>query len=552
MKNLTLILLSCFFAFQVLAQNRYVEEVFPEVKVSDDIVYGRNATFFSYTSLGDLKPEDLKMDVYEPIGDTIQERPLVLIFHDGYFLPPIVNGSIIGTKRDSSVVEICTQLARRGFTAAAVSYRQGWNPLANSEVELTLGLLMAKYRGVQDGRTAIRFFKRNYTENGNEFGIDPKKITVWGIGTGGTIALNMVALSHIDDIVNTTNYPGKFLYDSDGDGIPDIPMILEAFNGDIEGKNLTIAPYDYLYMEAGDTTNYENHSDYNSDFHLSVNVGGSVADIGWLYDNHIPTISVQSIYDMKHPYEESFYVIHPGIIYFLTQGSKLIGELQDSLGNNNAWKEGIHSDDLYTQVAMEHSDIAGHPYFEGLYPYVNGINSNQIDEGVVIDWWDPNGSSPIDGPGMGLSWNEIPHPDSNAGSFHDYGLLTNENMSAEKARANIDTIMNYVIPRACISLELSECVGDVFVNSTSTIENNTKIKLFPNPAINMLTIDAGSEAIQSIQLFDFNGQLLKTVELSNATKKEIDLSDFSDGFYIVKVHVGDVQFFKKFVISGRI
>jgi len=547
MKSILLLLLQCLFVFQSLGQSRYLEEVFQEVKISSDIVYGRNASVFSNSIfLGELKPIDLKMDVYEPIGDTLQERPLVLVFHDGNFLPPIINGSIIGSKKDSSVVEICTQLARRGFTAAALTYRQGWNPQAKSHVLLTLSLIQAIYRGVQDGRTAIRFFKRDYEENENEFHIDPNRITVWGNGTGGVVALNMVALSHINDIIFTSNGAGKFLYDSDGDGIPDTSMVPEEILGDIEGKNLTIAPYDYLYSEAGDTSNFENHSNYESNFHLSVNVGGSVADISWLHDNQSPTISIQSVLDQIYPYDEYYFVIHPGTFYFLTQGSKLIGELQDSLGNNQAWIDGINSDYPYTQQAILHSDIAEHPYYEGVYPYINELNSNYLNEGVVIDWWDPNGTSPIDGPGMGLPWNEVLYPGINEVSYHDYALLKNENMSAEKARANIDTIMNYFAPRACITLDLSDCVGDVFTNSTSKIANNTKIKLFPNPAFDQLTIDAGGEEILSIQIFDFNGQLLKTFLLSNTNVKEIDLGDIPDGFYVVKVHLKNEQVFQKF------
>ena len=98
------------------------------------------------------------MDVYQPSGDTETSRPLVLVFHTGNFLPNVLNGQISGTKKDSSVVEICTQLARRGYVAASVDYRVGWNPLASTQPERALGLIQAAYRGLQDGRNAIRYF----------------------------------------------------------------------------------------------------------------------------------------------------------------------------------------------------------------------------------------------------------------------------------------------------------------------------------------------------------------------------------------------------------
>ena len=75
----------------------------------------------------------------------------------------------------------------------------------------------------------------------------------------------MATLDHIDEFITTTHSPGKFLFDENGDGFPDTPMVIEAFHGDIEGKNLTIAPDDFFGFPTGDTTNYPNHIEYNSD-----------------------------------------------------------------------------------------------------------------------------------------------------------------------------------------------------------------------------------------------------------------------------------------------
>jgi len=547
MKNLGLILIQCLFIFQSFAQSRYLSEVFPDVKVSSDVVYGRNATIFTKPLLGHLTPVDLKMDVYEPIGDTLQERPLVLVIHDGNFFPQVLNGSIIGSKTDSSVVEICTQLAKRGFTAAAITYRQGWNPLGVSQLDRVTTMIQALYRGVQDGRTAIRFFRKNYNEEDNEFHIDPNRITVWGNGTGAFVALNMVAISHINDFALTTNGPGKFLFDSDNDGVPDTPMVLEEIHGDIEGKNLTIAPYDFLGITEGDTTNYANHLNYSSEFHLSVNISGSVADIGWMNDNSIPTISIQSIFDLYYPYNEFSFVVHPGTLYFQTQGSELIGELQENLGNNQAWKDGIKEDEIYTKEANWHSAIAGHPYYEGVYPVINSANSNGIHEGVVIDWWDPNSPSPIDGPGLGLPWNEV--PSSSGLSMHDLELIRNENMSAEKARANIDTIMNYFAPRACITLELSDCHSDIFTSSAEEQLDDSSIKIFPNPSNGLLTINASEKTLELIQVFDLDGRLVKSLSQIHGTEKEIDLSDLVKGIYLIKIQLNDAIVVRKIMLN---
>jgi carboxylesterase type B len=103
--------------------------------------------------------ENLLMDVYQPAGDSEADRPVILYFHTGNFLPQYVNGSAVGTRTDSSAVEICSRFARMGYVVASVDYRLGWNPLAGTQTERTTQLIQAAYRGVQDSRTAVRYFR---------------------------------------------------------------------------------------------------------------------------------------------------------------------------------------------------------------------------------------------------------------------------------------------------------------------------------------------------------------------------------------------------------
>src|ERR1035437_10377901 len=107
------------------AQQRYLDDVFTGVTVTSDIVYATNITVITGTPAAG----SLKMDVYEPTGDTASARPLILVFHTGSFLPAVMNGQPTGSKKDSAIVEMCTRFAKKGYVAAAVDYRQGWNPL---------------------------------------------------------------------------------------------------------------------------------------------------------------------------------------------------------------------------------------------------------------------------------------------------------------------------------------------------------------------------------------------------------------------------------------
>nr|HPJ54103.1 hypothetical protein [Flavobacteriales bacterium] len=153
-------------ATQVQAQQRYLEEIFTdaEINVTANVIYGTNVNFLTsnlaspdvgpnivqlqglvdmqqpipapFYDPGDastaLKVVDVRMDIYEPDqgADSETARPVVLYVHTGDALPPPLNGSPTGRKEDSTVVEMCRRMARRGYVAVAMNYRHGWNPLA--------------------------------------------------------------------------------------------------------------------------------------------------------------------------------------------------------------------------------------------------------------------------------------------------------------------------------------------------------------------------------------------------------------------------------------
>lgn len=539
----TLVLLFTFiFACQVgIAQeNRYLQEVFDDVVVTPDVTYGVNATILAITQVGELIPEELKMDIYEPANDNVAERPLVLVFHTGNFLPPVTNGQIAGSRTDSSAVEICTRLAKHGYVAASVTYRLGWNPLAPTQPERALGLIQAAYRGIQDGRTAIRYFKKTAAEDGNPYGVDTERITTFGLGTGGYLVLGLVGVTDYLEIPTTTNPPGKFLLDLNGDMIPETPMVVEAYHGDIEGKVLTVAPDDAFGFPAGDTSNYVNWPEYSSDFQLCTNVGGALGDISWLEEGDPPIISVQSAFDFFAPYDDAVLIVPTtGDPIVQVQGSFAVAQRQDELGNNQVFIDaGI--DDVYTDQAIANSATAMHDYFEALYPVTNLPNGNGIDEGVIINWWDPGAPAP--GAGMGIPWNMLPHPAG--GTFHTQGLITNEGMSAEKARTNIDTILAYFAPRAFAALELD------IVNTENLNPGEVHLQVAPNPVGNEVVLTTREEnPMQSIRIFDINGRLVRSYDNINYHYFFMNRGDMPSGTYIVNIQFDQGQTSQKLIFD---
>lgn len=148
--------------------NRYKKQIFTATTPELDTKYGAAPKWvFPYLN------EDLKLNVYKPSVDPHQKRPLLIMAHAGGFL----NGS----KGVDDMVAMCDSFARRGFVTATIDYRKGFNPLDGESAE------RAVYRGIQDGKAAVRYFK----EKASTYGIDTNYIFFGGMSAGGYIALHV-------------------------------------------------------------------------------------------------------------------------------------------------------------------------------------------------------------------------------------------------------------------------------------------------------------------------------------------------------------------------
>lgn len=130
-------------------------------------IFNRDPVSYAVTDL-----QGLKMDIYEPSGDTLRKRPLVLLLHGGAF--------ILGDKATESIQELAGDFARKGYVVAAINYRIGFNPASKSSLE------RAAYRAVQDARAALRFL----SANAGKYGIDPDYVLLGGSSAGAITALN--------------------------------------------------------------------------------------------------------------------------------------------------------------------------------------------------------------------------------------------------------------------------------------------------------------------------------------------------------------------------
>ncbi len=127
----------------------------------------------------DSQNVNLTMDIFEPDGDTAAIRPLVIVCFGGGFLD--------GNRKYWSIRLICQSLARMGYVVASIDYRLGMN-IFDQDLATR-----AVYRGVQDSRSAIRFFRAD-AANANTYRIDPNKVFIGGHSAGAFIALHNMYL----------------------------------------------------------------------------------------------------------------------------------------------------------------------------------------------------------------------------------------------------------------------------------------------------------------------------------------------------------------------
>jgi predicted esterase len=121
----------------------------------------------------------------KPGNDPIKQRPFIMLMHGGGFKPE----DDFSNKNQWN--ELCKLFAKRGFVAATIDYRVGWDDRKKKWKDYTpeerknsTGV-KAIYRANQDARAALRYF----VSNAARFGIDTNNIFIGGRSAGGDLSL---------------------------------------------------------------------------------------------------------------------------------------------------------------------------------------------------------------------------------------------------------------------------------------------------------------------------------------------------------------------------
>ena len=273
MKNLFILI---FILSSLFGQNtRYLDEVFDEIQKTEDVIYGNSPDLpFIFLFEWNTQNIDLDMDIYEPAGDTLSNRPAIIFLHSGAFFS--------GNNNADDMVDLSIQSAKRGYVSFNMNYRLGLNILSSYSWE------RAVYRGVQDLSAAIRFIR----QHSNEYGIDPGKIYVWGSSAGSFIGLHL-AFTEDDERPEST-------YGSFSD--PDLGCI------DCSGNNFI----------------------QNSKPNAVISCWGAIGDLEWIEpDNNVPILMFHGDLDPIVPFDSGYPFTIDIALPFVYGSNQIFNKLQD-------------------------------------------------------------------------------------------------------------------------------------------------------------------------------------------------------------------------------
>ena len=370
----TLLTTFLFFLQTIIAQtacgDRYQTDVFTDFTVTQDIQYGSNVDVEGNNKI-------LKFDFYEPTGDDLAARPLIIWAHGGAF--------VAGNENSIDIVNLCEAFSRKGYVNASINYRL----LSNEYIAAQLGagvpleeiFFDAVVKAVGDMRAAVRFFRKDAATD-NIYHIDPNQIYVGGASAGGFMALHTAYLTTESDFDNYTIVDG---------------MQFVNANGGFEGNS--------------------GNAGYSSAVSGAINLCGAIGSPDFMQANEVPVVSIHGDADTVVPYDSASPDAN-GFGEIELYGSFFVHQQANLLGIHNAlWT-------LEGEEHMAHANASNFPQtvsFIGdfLYPLIEGeslavcimpTNHTETTVGstnVTLSWASIEGadSYEIAGKKQGTNWN---------------------------------------------------------------------------------------------------------------------------------------------------
>lgn len=501
MKSAPLLLFAmlCFFSSQTaFAQScpecRYLSPMFDSVTV-ETVKFGQGPN-----AAGDM--QELFMDIYQPYGDTMTNRPVAIFAFGGAF--------ITGSRDDWYVILVCEHLARAGYVVASIDYRI-YDGIDGMLGEILTGQHMRIFfRPMQDMRAAVQYLKADFAELGNNYNIDTSRILIGGASSGGITSMMMAYCDKESEIAEM-------------------------------GINGSLAPLDDL---GGFNSSSGLYPSYSWQALGAFNVSGAMINADWVEAGDIPLVSAHGDADQVVPFKS-------GNLGGLTAG---LFDLQGSyIVDSVARAKGVCSY-LYNMEGKDHpSESFGIEYLKSvvyrimlhLHPIVNGRSfccplnaAASVDDTIrynpAVSTFDVTATLANDNGNAQIQWCGIP-------------CLVNEGTS--NITLQPDTGLHYIY---CIASEgacQSGQLNMVKVDPTVSIRNMVQLPsgdftMIPHPAADVFTLhlqgyEAGEKAIS---IFDLSGRLVLSHPIGAYVKTEaINVKSLDAGSYIIRLETKGFQ-----------
>lgn len=259
---------------------RYLLDIFPDLTTTT-VEFGVANTMANVRQV-------LSMDIFQPSGDTLTKRPLIIWVFGGAF----VTGSRL------TMHEVCRSYAKRGYVTAAIDYRIFPPTLGLMD---SVRLTTISIQAMHDLKAAIRYMRKN----ANLYKIDTSNIIAGGVSAG---AITSLLAGHLDST----------------DNIPTGIRALITQEGGMEGRS--------------------GNAGFSSKIKAVINLSGSMPTTNWLDAGDLPTISYHGTNDNVVPYDCSV-----GLFNFSSCGSAAIHQRLTALRVPNMFYSvpGGGHDDIY-------------------------------------------------------------------------------------------------------------------------------------------------------------------------------------------------------------
>lgn len=498
---LSLLLLTCNLFSQQCSDCRYISPVFDSI-TKETVHFGRGVTINGDT-------QELYMDIYQPFGDTVSSRPVVMFAFGG--------GFVQGSKDDWYVYEVCKHFTKAGYVCAAMDYRVGINYL---EI-LQLQHMRIFFRPMQDYRASVQYLKWDFAENGNNYRIDTNMIFAGGASAGAITALMMQYCDKPTEMGEMGNINA-----------------LDALGG--------------FYS----TTGF--HQNYSWNCAATISIAGALINANWVEPGDDPVISAHGNADNVVPYA------------YGALGGGLLGGIFDLQGDfvvdSIARSKGVCSY-LYTMEGRDHpSESMGIEYFysivyrimlrmEAVRTYKSFCCALNVDitPGDTLYY--------LPGAPVPSTLTAVVTNDSGNSQLHWCTMPCQLSSTANSITVTADSTLKYVAATVsegnCLSADL-HIVYDSTLVSSVTEPDVFIFSVYPQPASSLLNITADVSSFKNksgtIGLTDVPGRLVHQQPFyasGGQLKATLDINGLPVGNYLLSVSIDGRKIGAKRVMVAR-